>query len=137
MKIIIRNEADKQAFLNLVDDRKIIEGKKYVGEFKEIKPKRTLDQNALLHLWFHVVEVETGQPFSDVKDFVKQRFMPSVTKEIFGFDVQIWHTSKLKIPEFSQLLDLFKAWALDFHGIPLLTLGDIHFMEFYETYKGN
>jgi len=135
MKIIIRNESDKQAFLNLVVDRKIINGKKYVGEFKEIKPKRTLDQNALFHVWCNVIEVETGQPADDVKEYIKQKYMPAITKQIFDLDIQIWRTRDLNTLEFGLMLDNFKFWALDTLGIPLLTLEDIHFMEFYETYR--
>ena len=135
MKIIIRNEADKQTFINLIADRKIIEGKKYIGEFKQIQSKRTLDQNALFHLWCNVIESETGQSADDVKEYIKQKFMPAVTKQIFDLDVQIWRTRDLNTLEFYNLLRFFKEWAMDTLGIPLLTLEDRNFMEFYETYR--
>ena len=135
MEIIVKTQDDLQRFVDLVKDRKIKEGRKYRAEFTAILEKRNLSQNALFHLWCSVIEQETGQPFDDVKDFIKKKFMPSITKKIFGEDITIWRTRDLNIAEFGRLLDAFKAWALDDLGILLLTLEDKNFMEFYETYR--
>ena len=135
MKLIVRNQDDLTRFITLIKDRAIKPGKKYVAEFRQLSEKRTLDQNALFHLWCNVIEQETGQPADDVKEYIKQKFMPAVTKEIFDLDVPIWRTRDLNTMEFGGLLDNFKGWALDMLGIPLLTLEDKNFMEFYETYK--
>uniref|UniRef100_A0A6M3JL52 NinB protein n=1 Tax=viral metagenome TaxID=1070528 RepID=A0A6M3JL52_9ZZZZ len=135
MKIIVRNQDDLTRFITLIKDRAIKPGKKYVAEFRQLSEKRTLDQNALFHLWCNVIEQETGQPADDVKEYIKQKFMLAVTKEIFDLDVPVWRTRDLNTVEFGVLLDNFKGWALDTLGIPLLTLEDKNFMEFYETYK--
>ena len=135
MKLIVRNQDDLTRFITLIKDRAIKPGKKYVAEFRQLSEKRTLDQNALFHLWCNVIEQETGQPADDVKEYIKQKFMPAVTKEIFDLDVPIWRTRDLNTMEFGGLLDNFKGWALDMLGIPLLTLEDKNFMEFYETYR--
>ena len=135
MKLIVRNQDDLNRFITLIKDRTIKPGKKYVAEFRQLSEKRTLDQNALFHLWCNVIEQETGQPADDVKEYIKQKFMPAVTKEIFDLDVPIWRTRDLNTMEFGGLLDNFKGWALDMLGIPLLTLEDKNFMEFYETYR--
>uniref|UniRef100_A0A6M3KE85 NinB protein n=1 Tax=viral metagenome TaxID=1070528 RepID=A0A6M3KE85_9ZZZZ len=135
MKLIVRNQDDLTRFITLIKDRAIKPGKKYVAEFRQLSEKRTLDQNALFHLWCNVIEQETGQPADDVKEYIKQKFMLAVTKEIFDLDVPVWRTRDLNTVEFGVLLDNFKGWALDTLGIPLLTLEDKNFMEFYETYK--
>jgi len=135
MKVIVRNQDDLNRFILLIKDRIIKPGKKYVAEFRQIQAKRSLDQNALFHLWCHVIEVETGTSAKRVKDFVKSEFMPTITDEIFGKTIKIQHTSELLKDQFSKLLTDFKDWALDFLGILLLTLEDKNFMEFYETYK--
>ena len=135
MKVIVKTQDDLSRFILLIKDRIVKPGKKYVAEFRQMQTKRSLDQNALFHLWCHVIEVETGQPMEDVKEYVKQRFMSAFIKEIFDLDVMIWRTRDLSQAEFSRLLDRVKSWALDSLGILLLTLEDKNFMEFYETYK--
>ena len=135
MKVIVKTQDDLSRFILLIKDRIVKPGKKYVAEFRQMQTKRSLDQNALFHLWCHVIEVETGQPMEDVKEYVKQRFMSAFIKEIFDLDVMIWRTRDLSQAEFSRLLDRMKSWALDSLGILLLTLEDKNFMEFYETYK--
>lgn len=135
MKVIVKTQDDLRRFIELIKGRKIIQGKKYVAEFRGLREKRGLDQNALFHIWCRVVEQETGQSADDVKDFIKQKYMPSVTRRIFDEDITTWRTRDLTTAEFGDLLDLFQAWAMDFHGILLLTLEDKNFMEFYETYR--
>lgn len=135
MKIIVRNQDDLKRFITRIGNRKIIPGKKYAAEFRQLSEKRSLDQNALFHLWCNVIESETGQSAEDVKEYIKQKFMPAVTRQIFDLNVPIWRTRDLNQSQFSELLDRMKSWALDSLGIMLLTLEDKNFMEFYETYK--
>jgi len=142
MKIIIRNEADKQAFLNLVVDRKIIDGKRYVGIFQEIRKKHTFDQRALLHIWFRCMAVELeGDPAAAewYKEYYKKRALPGIAepeiKIIKGVKLEKYSTKTLNTLQMSQLTTFVKRDAFDQFGIRLLTLEDIHFMEFYEIYR--
>jgi len=135
MKIIVKTQGDLKRFIDLISGRKIIDGKKYRAEFTTLQIKRTLDQNALFHLWCNVVSQETGQPTDDVKEYVKQKFIPETKRKIFDDEITVYRTRDLRISEFGHLLDLFKMWAWDYLGILLLTLEDKNFMEFYETYR--
>ena len=135
MKVIVKTQDDLNRFILLIKDRIIKPGKKYVAEFRQMQTKRSLDQNALFHLWCHVIEVETGQPAEDVKEYVKWKFMNVVPRYIFDLNITVWRTRDLDQGQFSDVLDKMKSWALDSLGILLLTLEDKNFMEFYETYK--
>lgn len=96
---------------------------------------RSLDQNALMWLWFTCIEQETGTPRQDVHDYYCVRFLrKSITWN--GFDrTVIEGTSRLTKERMTWLLDQIQADAKTEFGIYLPLPEDKYFEEFYQTYK--
>jgi hypothetical protein len=101
---------------------------------KEVK-KRTLDQNALMWLWFTCIERETGTDKNDVHDYYCMLFLRR-TAPINGEDrVIISGTSKLNTEQFTYFLDKIQADAASEFGIRLPNPEDAYFESFKQEYE--
>ena len=101
---------------------------------KALEP-RSLDQNALMWLWFTCIEAETGTPRQDVHDYYCVRFL---RRNISwnGMDrTVIEGTSRLTKERMTWFLDQVQADAQTEFGITLPNPEDRYFEEFYQTYK--
>lgn len=107
----------------------------YTVTITRSKEPRSLDQNALMWLWFTCIEAETGTPRQDVHDYYCVMFL---RKNISwnGMDrTVIEGTSKLTKERMTWFLNQVQADARTEFGINLPLPEDRYFEEFYQTYK--
>ena len=111
------------------------------GEFIEVSMKRkqrTLNQNALFHLWIQVIADHAGYTsLEDCKRDVKRALlgmredMNKITGETHMVDYQ---TSSMTTSELSSLMDKMKVWAQTDLGCYLPYFGDPGYEEMYQQY---
>ena len=111
------------------------------GEFIEVSMKRkqrTLNQNALFHLWIQVIADHAGYTsLEDCKRDVKRALlgmredMSKITGETQMVDYQ---TSSMTTSELSSLMDKMKVWAQTDLGCYLPYFGDPGYAEMYQQY---
>ena len=111
------------------------------GEFIEVSMKRkqrTLNQNALFHLWIQVIADHAGYTsLEDCKRDVKRALlgmredMNKITGETQMVDYQ---TSSMITSELSSLMDKMKVWAQTDLGCYLPYFGDPGYEEMYQQY---
>ncbi len=135
--------------------------KEAVIELREIKGRRTLDQNALYWLWLTVIEVETGNEkehshylyrakflrFSD--DYVCNYIYPEIWSKIKKFadrfewfdgldmiiDAISYSTTSLDTRDFTMYLENIRDHGAKNMGVHLVTLEEKGFNEFYRNYE--
>lgn len=111
------------------------------GEFIEVSMKRkqrTLNQNALFHLWIQVIADHAGYTsLEDCKRDVKRALlgmredMNKITGETQMVDYQ---TSSMTTSELSSLMDKMKVWAQTDLGCYLPYFGDPGYEEMHQQY---
>jgi hypothetical protein len=94
-------------------------------ELAEKKPKRTIPQNAYLHLILGWFAIETGNTL----DFVKQKyFKQHVNPDIFIIEVDAEYIGKVQVlrssrdldtAEMTKAIDNFREWSFETTGIYL------------------
>lgn len=121
-------------FRRLVAQRKDIEVKERRGS-----GKRTLDQNALFHLWVSVIADDLGYTDKEAcKRDVKRTIlgMKDDVNRLTGEVIQVdYRTSDMTVPELASFMDKMKAWAQSDLGIYLPYYGDPGYDEMYKQYK--
>lgn len=96
---------------------------------------RTLNQNALMWMWFTCIEHETGTPKQDVHDYYCNLFLRR-TAVIKGRETVIaGSTSKLNTLQMKDFLNKVKADAATELGITLPLPQDRFYQEFINEYK--
>ena len=107
----------------------------YIVTITKTKEPRSIEQNALMWLWFTCIEAETGTNRQDVHDYYCVRFLrKSITWN--GMDRTVVEgTSKLTKERMTWFLNQVQADALTEFGIKLPLPEDKYFEEFYQTYK--
>ena len=126
----------KQNLLNNLENAfsTIANGAYILSVKKEVK-KRSLDQNALMWLWFTCIELETGTDKNDIHDYYCALFLRR-TVAINGEDkVIVSGTSKLDTVQFTDFLNKIQADAASEFGIKLPTPDDLHFEAFKQEYE--
>lgn len=131
----MRNAFDRERAITYFN--KIIKS----GEFIEVSMKRkqrTLNQNALFHLWIQVIADHAGYTsLEDCKRDVKRALlgmredMNKITGETQMVDYQ---TSSMTTSELSSLMDKMKVWAQTDLGCYLPYFGDPGYEEMYQQY---
>jgi hypothetical protein len=104
----------------------------------QVKPyegKRSLDQNALFHVWIRemVAHFKPARPELDeeeMKSIVKYRFLgtESIKAGKIMIENQLRHTSKLKRGEMYEFMEQLNQWCLDL-GLNLTVPDDSEFMQ--------
>lgn len=102
------------------------------------RKQRTLNQNALFHLWIQVIADHAGYTsLEDCKRDVKRALlgmredMNKITGETQMVDYQ---TSSMTTSELSSLMDKMKVWAQTDLGCYLPYFGDPGYEEMYQQY---
>lgn len=131
---LFEREKAKVYFNRLVAQKKDIEVKE-----RRMPDKRTLDQNALFHLWVSVIADELGYTDKEAcKRDVKRSIlgmkedMNRITGEVIQVD---YRTSEMTVSELSSFMDKMKAWAHTDLGIYLPYWRDPGYEEMYQQYK--
>lgn len=123
-----------EAYFNrLVAQKKDIEVKE-----KKKSDKRTLDQNALFHLWVSVIADDLGYTDKEAcKRDVKRTILGQkedvnrLTGEVIQVD---YRTSEMTVSELASFMDKMKAWASTDLGIYLPYFGDPGYEEMINAY---
>lgn len=121
-------------FNRLVSQKKDIEVKE-----RRRSDKRTLDQNALFHLWVSVIADDLGYTDKEAcKRDVKRTILGQkedvnrLTGEVIQVD---YRTSEMTVSELAAFMDKLKAWAATDLGIYLPYWRDPGYEEMYQQYK--
>ena len=96
---------------------------------------RSVDQNALMWLWFTCIETETGTPRQDVHDYYCKTFLTKRIDWNGHGEIVVEGTSKLSKERMKWFLDAVQADALTEFGIRLPLPEDKYYQEFCERYK--
>ena len=102
---------------------------------KKVKP-RSLNQNALMWMWFSCIEHETGTPRNDVHDYYCAKFLPHEINFAGKRATVFGGTSTLSTEQFTTFLNMIQADAASELGITLPLPEDLYYQEFVEQYKG-
>ncbi len=107
----------------------------YVLKIEKEKKQRSLDQNALMWMWYACIERETGTPKQDIHDFCCKEF--NYRTSIINGREEVIHggTSKLTTVAMTNFLQKVQAWAATEFGIRLPEPSDLYFTEFENYYK--
>lgn len=129
------------------------DGEALTIEVKKFKKKRTVDQNALMHMWFREIAVylerhdyqvpidsmDQGKGFrainaEDVKFMLKHKFLGTETVSVgkIVYENQLKQTSALSKGEMMDFLDKIYDWAGD-RSIPLTNPSDSEYMKLKQS----
>ena len=99
------------------------------------RTKRTVDQNALMWLWFSCIENETGTDKQDIHDYCCRAFNYRIVN-INGEQQKVaGGTSKLNTAQMANFLNQVQVWAATELGIILPNPEDKEFENFQNYYK--
>ena len=126
----------KEHVLNQIDAvfSTLANGAYIIHAKKEVK-RRTINQNALMWLWFTCIEIETGTDKNDVHDYYCTRFIRRKTTVNGSDRIVISGTSKLNTVHFTDFLNKVQADAASEFGIKLPLPEDLYFEQFKEYYE--
>ena len=126
----------KEHVLNQIDAvfSTLANGAYIIHTKKEVKG-RTINQNALMWLWFTCIEIETGTDKNDVHDYYCTRFIRRKTTVNGSDRIVISGTSKLNTVHFTDFLNKVQADAASEFGIKLPLPEDLYFEQFKEYYE--
>lgn len=135
MKVTIRNESDRRAFISAIQRVKLKEGKDYSGEFKMLVKRRSLPQNSLMWLWLTAVAIqsESGYSKDDFYKYYAEKYLPR--KDVMGESV-ITGTSELSTKDFTDFLNTIYDHSLETFACELVRPDDRRFDDFYSEYYG-
>ena len=108
---------------------------RYTVTITRAKEPRSLDQNALMWLWFSCISAETGTPVQDVHDYYCRAFLMKEIEWNGRREFIFSGTSKLSKERMTAFLDKVQADAAIEFGITLPNPEDRYFEAFYQTYK--
>jgi hypothetical protein len=112
----------------------ISNGEHIITISKKVK-KRSLDQNALMWLWFTCIQLETGTNKNDIHDYYCNMFL-SRKSNVNGKEVTVTSgTSKLNTDQFTYFLNQVQADAASEFGIKLPNPDDLNFESFKQEYQ--
>ena len=95
-----------------------LEGVTWEVAIKEWEPKRSLEQNARLHLIFHRVAQKIGDDIESVKAGYKQLFLPGKKSIFHGQRVTVYpKTSRMTKAQLNEFMEKVEIHAISEHGI--------------------
>lgn len=133
MILKIFNHPDKEKVKQYIDK---LPDKKFTVEIKQKREIRSVSQNSLYWLWLTCIMAETGNDKDYLHIFFGKKYLPQNSRVIYGETVNITvSTTSLDTAQFKHYLDRIQQFASSELGIVLPNPEDLHFKEFYETYK--
>ena len=93
--------------------------------FEEYKPTRSLNQNALSHVWYReIAKYLKGSSFTwddgteftedDVKQMLKMKYLPTKPKKLKGREIHVpVDTSNLNAGDMYEYMERVQQWAID------------------------
>lgn len=113
----------------------LIANGEYALEIKKKVKKRTVDQNALMWMWFTCIEDETGTLKQDVHDYYCKMFLRRIIVINGKEETVVRTTSKLNTAEMTVFLNKIQADAASEFGIRLPSPDDQYFNSFTNRYE--
>ena len=114
---------------------KLLANGEYILNVKKQASKRSLNQNALMWMWFACIENELGQEKEDIHDHYCKKFLKREI-EICGVrELVVSGTKNLTIEAMSNFMNKVQADAASEFGIILPVPEDLAFEEFKNQYK--
>ena len=133
MILKILKPPDKEKVKQYIDK---LPDKKFTVEIKQKREIRTVSQNALYWLWLTCIMAETGNEKDYLHIFFGKKYLPKESRVLYGEIVEITvSTTKLDTAQFTNYLDRIQQFASSELGIILPRPEDLHFQDFYNTYK--
>lgn len=131
-----------RSFLSDLKDFK--HGKRVWVTVEDYSPKRSLEQNALFHLWCDEISRESGQDLEDVKSTLKtmfaqyplldkdgeEQFNPSTGEKLMF----VKDTSAMNKAEMAALMEKTQLFALEFWNMTLEGQGEQKPLKFRDNY---
>ena len=108
---------------------------RYTVTFARQREPRSIEQNALMWLWFTCIENETGTPRQDVHDYYCRKFLRKNINWNGRNEVVVEGTSKQTKERMTVFLNQVQADAATEFGITLPNPDDRYFEDFYNTYR--
>ena len=108
---------------------------RYTVTITKFREPRSLDQNALMWMWYDCISRETGTPMQDVHDYYCAKFLRKQIDWNGTNRTIVEGTSKLTKDRMTEFLNNVQADAISEFGIRLPLPEDKYFEEFYQTYK--
>ena len=109
----------------------------YILTAKQEKDRRSINQNALMWMWFECIARETGQNRLDIYDYYRSLYLSRMVT-VNEKEVQVSSgTSSLDTKQFTEFLNHVQADAAAEFGIKLPTPDDLYWEEFQNEYKSN
>lgn len=110
------------------------------GEFnldiKQEREIRSICQNALYWLWLTCIMAETGNDKDYLHIFFGKKYLPQNSRVIYGETViKPVSTTSLDKAQFTHYLERIQQFANSELSIVLPNPEDLHFQDFYNTYK--
>ena len=120
---------------SLENSFKLLSNGEYILNIKKQSSKRSLNQNALMWMWFTCIESELGQDKEDIHDHYCKKFLKHEI-EINGVpEVVVSGTKNLTTDKMSSFMNKVQADAAVEFGIILPIPEDLAFEEFYNQFK--
>ena len=107
----------------------------YVITIARRKEPRSIEQNALMWLWFSCMEQETGTPRQDIHDYYCQKFLQRTISWNGRTETITEGTSRQTKERMTVFLNQIQADAASEFGIALPSPEDRYWEEFYNEYK--
>ena len=124
-----------QGLESVADAFSLLRNGKYQVLIKRADERRSIDQNALMWMWFACIERETGTPKDDVYMYYCKKFLCKII-EIGNHREKIYNTSsKLTLEEMTEFLNKIKVDAATELGITLPLPEDRFFEQFYAQFN--
>ena len=133
MLLKILKPHDKETVKQYIDK---LPDKKFSVEIKQKREIRSISQNSLYWLWLTCIMAETGNDKDYLHIFFGKKYLPKESRVLYGETVEITvSTTSLDTAQFTHYLDRIQQFVSSELGVVLPRPEDLHFKEFYETYK--
>jgi hypothetical protein len=140
MRQLILDDRGRCEFIRRIQEITLDGKRKFIGEFKVYRLRRSLPQNSLLHLWLACIAMEQfgSKSKSDIdllKDYFKEEFLPVTEREFNGKKMKVLtHTSDLDTAQFAHFLDNIQNKCHQEWAIYLPQPGEEGWEQFYTQY---
>lgn len=123
-----------QGLESVADAFSLLRNGKYQVLIKRADERRSVDQNALMWMWFTCIAADTQTPVQDVHDYYCKELLSRPVIFNGRTEVVSRGTSGLSKAEFTEFLNKVQADAAAELGITLPTPEDRAFEMFYQEY---
>lgn len=114
----------------------LMQDKEYTVFVYDKKQKRSLNQNALMHMWFDILGKEIGQSMEMTKEQMKVKFAPVEIIDPETGEVMIIGkpTHLMNKDEMTSFLDELRKFSMDFFNVRLPLPEDLSFEQLIEAH---